>query len=179
MYYFAFAIRLIDGCNACRSMWRAVARASVLALARSSSCIWMVLIWRVRSAGLMPSIRSATSESCCASRCLQPLPWGGWLVVDALAATVGGAGVTDRLFGRGEEVQPQRHQRPQPAEQLQLCAGVVAPVEGVFAHHMVVFGLTWAWSGQVPGRGVRRRRVILRGDGSGGQCRRGVLLFGR
>ncbi|WP_430540421.1 FAD-dependent oxidoreductase, partial [Mycolicibacterium poriferae] len=25
--------------------------------------------------------------------------------------------------------------------------------------------------GQVHGRGVRRRRVILRGDGSGGQCR--------
>jgi predicted ATPase len=32
--------------------------------------------------------------------------------------------------------------------------------------------------GQVHGRGVRRRRVILRGDGSGGQCRRHVLLFG-
>jgi len=31
--------------------------------------------------------------------------------------------------------------------------------------------------GQVHGRGVRRRRVILRGDGSGGQCRGGVLLF--
>ena len=31
--------------------------------------------------------------------------------------------------------------------------------------------------GQVQGRGVRRRRVILRVDGSGGQCRRGVLLF--
>ncbi|WP_460358339.1 sigma-70 family RNA polymerase sigma factor [Mycobacterium sp. ZZG] len=36
------------------------------------------------------------------------------------------------------------------------------------------------WSiGQVQGRGVRRRRVILRGDGSGGQCRGGGLLFGR
>ena len=33
--------------------------------------------------------------------------------------------------------------------------------------------------GQVHGRGVRRRRVILRGDGSGGQCRGGGLLFGR
>ena len=33
--------------------------------------------------------------------------------------------------------------------------------------------------GQVQGRGVRRRRVILRGDGSGGQCRGGGLLFGR
>jgi NTE family protein len=33
--------------------------------------------------------------------------------------------------------------------------------------------------GQVQGRGVRRRRVILRVDGSGGQCREGVLLFGR
>ncbi|MDX1882251.1 hypothetical protein SBI63_02670, partial [Mycolicibacterium sp. 120270] len=32
--------------------------------------------------------------------------------------------------------------------------------------------------GQVQGRGVRRRRVILRGDGSGGQCRGGGLLFG-
>ena len=31
--------------------------------------------------------------------------------------------------------------------------------------------------GQVQGRGVRRRRVILRVDGSGGQCRWGVLLF--
>jgi hypothetical protein len=36
-----------------------------------------------------------------------------------------------------------------------------------------------AIGGQVPGRGVRRRRVILRGDGSGGQGRRHVLLFGR
>ncbi|WP_162145473.1 hypothetical protein [Mycobacteroides abscessus] len=33
--------------------------------------------------------------------------------------------------------------------------------------------------GQVPGRGVRRRRAILRRGGSGGQCRRGVLLFCR
>ena len=33
--------------------------------------------------------------------------------------------------------------------------------------------------GQVQWRGVRRRRVILRGDGSGGQCRGGVLLFVR
>ena len=33
-------------------------------------------------------------------------------------------------------------------------------------------------AGQVHGCGVRRRRVILRGDGSGGQCRRHVLLFG-
>ncbi|WP_338044424.1 molybdopterin-dependent oxidoreductase [Mycolicibacterium neoaurum] len=33
--------------------------------------------------------------------------------------------------------------------------------------------------GQVQGRGVRRRRVILRGDSSGGQCRGGGLLFGR
>ncbi len=33
--------------------------------------------------------------------------------------------------------------------------------------------------GQVQGRGVRRRRVTLRGDGSGGQGRRHVLLFGR
>lgn len=32
--------------------------------------------------------------------------------------------------------------------------------------------------GQVQGRGVRRRRVILRRVGSGGQCRRGGLLFG-
>ena len=31
--------------------------------------------------------------------------------------------------------------------------------------------------GQVQGRGVRRLRVILRGDGSGGQCRRYGLLF--
>lgn len=31
--------------------------------------------------------------------------------------------------------------------------------------------------GQVQGRGVRRRRVILRGSGSGGQCRGGGLLF--
>ena len=31
--------------------------------------------------------------------------------------------------------------------------------------------------GQVHGRGVRRRRVILRGDGSGGQCRGSGLLF--
>jgi len=34
-------------------------------------------------------------------------------------------------------------------------------------------------SGQVQGRGVRVRRVILRRGGSGGQCRRGGLLFGR
>jgi hypothetical protein len=33
--------------------------------------------------------------------------------------------------------------------------------------------------GQVHGRGVRRRRVILRVGGSGGQCRGGVLLFCR
>ncbi|WP_363119396.1 hypothetical protein [Mycobacterium heckeshornense] len=32
-------------------------------LARSSSCIWMSLIWRVKSAGLMPSMRAAKSES--------------------------------------------------------------------------------------------------------------------
>jgi 3-hydroxyacyl-CoA dehydrogenase len=31
--------------------------------------------------------------------------------------------------------------------------------------------------GQVQGRGVRRRRVILRCSGSGGQCRGGGLLF--
>ncbi|CMA73708.1 Uncharacterised protein [Mycobacterium tuberculosis] len=46
------------------------------------------------------------------ARCLQALPWGGRLVIDALAATVDGAGVADGLFGRGEEVAPQRHQRP-------------------------------------------------------------------
>ncbi|MEU0497518.1 hypothetical protein, partial [Mycobacterium sp. NPDC006124] len=34
-----------------------------------------------------------------------------------------------------------------------------------------------ALSGQVHGRGVRRRRVILRVDRSGGQCRGGFLLF--
>lgn len=68
LHYCALANRLIDGCNDCRSMWRAVARASVLVLARSSSCIWIALIWRVRSAGLKPSIRAATVESCCASR---------------------------------------------------------------------------------------------------------------
>lgn len=63
LLYFALVNRLIDGRNASRSMSRAVARASVLALARSSSCIWMVLICRVRSAGLIPSIRAATTES--------------------------------------------------------------------------------------------------------------------
>ena len=36
-----------------------------------------------------------------------------------------------------------------------------------------------AQAGQVQGRGVRGRRVILRGGGSGGQCRGGGLLFGR
>ena len=34
-------------------------------------------------------------------------------------------------------------------------------------------------SGQVQGRGVRRRRVILRLGGLGGQCRRCGLLFCR
>lgn len=34
-------------------------------------------------------------------------------------------------------------------------------------------------AGQVHGRGVRGRRVILRLRGSGGQCRGGGLLFGR
>lgn len=33
--------------------------------------------------------------------------------------------------------------------------------------------------GQVQGGGLRRRRVILRCDGIGGQCRGGVLLFAR
>ena len=37
----------------------------------------------------------------------------------------------------------------------------------------------WLDDGQVHGRGVRRRRVILRGDGSGGQGRGCDLLFGR
>ncbi|WP_216640324.1 protein-L-isoaspartate O-methyltransferase family protein [Mycobacterium gordonae] len=36
-----------------------------------------------------------------------------------------------------------------------------------------------ALGGQVQGRGVRRHRVILRGLGSGSQCRGGVLLFCR
>ncbi len=34
------------------------------------------------------------------------------------------------------------------------------------------------FKGQVHGRGVRHRRVVLRRDGSGGQRRRGVLLLG-
>ncbi|WP_094293080.1 DUF1707 SHOCT-like domain-containing protein [Mycobacterium neumannii] len=42
-----------------------------------------------------------------------------------------------------------------------------------------VVDLRYADFGQVQGRGVRRRRVILRGDGSGGQCRRRGLLFAR
>ena len=50
------------------------------------------------------------------ARCLQALPRGGWLVIDPLAATVGGGGVADRLFRRSEEVAPQRHQRPQPVK---------------------------------------------------------------
>jgi len=40
-------------------------------------------------------------------RCLQTLPRGGRGVVDALAATISGAGVADRLLGWGEEVQAQ------------------------------------------------------------------------
>lgn len=32
------------------------------------------------------------------ARCLQALPWGGRLVIDALAATVDGAGVADGLL---------------------------------------------------------------------------------
>jgi hypothetical protein len=53
--------------------------------------------------------------------------------------------------------------------------------------HARLYGDVWTWAGkwrthdgQVQGRGVRRRRVILRGDGLGGQCRRhGLLLFSR
>ncbi len=75
------------------------------------------------------------------SRCLQPLPGGGRPVGDAAAAPVGGGGVADDLLGWGEEVRPQRHQLPQLVEQLQLRAGVVAPVERVLAHHMVVLRL--------------------------------------
>ena len=61
------------------------------------------------------------------ARSEDPLPRGPWLVVDALAASVGGRGVTGGLLGGGEEVQPQRDQRPQLAQQGELLGGVVPP----------------------------------------------------
>jgi len=42
---------------------------------------------------------------------------------------------------------------------------------------IAALGVEPTYSGQVQGRGVGRRRVILRRVGSGGQCRRGGLLF--
>ena len=65
-----------------------------------------------------------------------------------------------------------------PAIAKDLKPIYTAPSESAALEAFVAFTDTWG-EGQVPGRGVRRRRVILRGDGSGGQCRRHVLLFGR
>lgn len=80
MHYFAFANRLIDGCNACRSTWRTAARVSVLALARSSSGILIVFdpagqvgrIEPVDSCGNNRKLLGAKH-----SRRLQALPSGG------------------------------------------------------------------------------------------------------
>ena len=76
------------------------------------------------------------------------------------------------------------------AESYSLCVAA-AVLTLIWVHHRddvaerthqtnaMQAAVDWTGVGQVLGRGVRRRRVILRGDGSGGQCRRHVLLFGR
>lgn len=70
---------------------------------------------------------------------------------------------------------------PERQEQLRRLAATGEPVRELAA----AFGIGRATAyrylseGQVQGRGVRRRRVILRGDGSGGQCRGVGLLFCR
>ena len=72
-----------------------------------------------------------------------------------------------------------------------ICVAAAAVLTLIWVHHRddvaerthqtnaMQAAVDWTGVGQVLGRGVRRRRVILRGDGSGGQCRRHVLLFGR
>ena len=66
------------------------------------------------------------------------LPRGLRFVVETFAAPVGAGGVTGGLLRRGEEVQPHRDQRPELAQQRELCGGVIPPVERVLADDVVI-----------------------------------------
>lgn len=79
------------------------------------------------------------------------------------------------LLGAGRQLFAQREYVGVSAEEIVRTAGLT---RGALYHHFDGKRGLFEAIGQVQGRGVRVRRVILRRVGSGGQCRRGGLLFG-
>ncbi len=71
----------------------------------------------------------------------EPVQWGGWGVVEPFTPPGRVGAEPDRFLGRGQVVEPVVDQLPQPVEHDALVVGVVAVVEAVLAHQVVVFGL--------------------------------------
>ena len=71
----------------------------------------------------------------------QPVQWGTRSVVEALAPAGLIGAPSDGLAGGGQEVELDVDLLPETAQDLALLAGVVAVVEGVAAHQVVVLRL--------------------------------------
>ena len=112
-------------------------KARVFAAERAISCVLMA----VKSAGLVVSIRSASSRALASVRI--PESMTRWYGVRGLSRSGSFSRVyssaSRSLGGRGEEVQPYFDQSVMGVEEAQLSGGVVAVVEGVPEDHIAVF----------------------------------------
>src|SRR5699024_9604636 len=71
----------------------------------------------------------------------EPVEWGAWGVVAASAPPSSVGVPPDRFLGGGEEIEAIIDQGPEPVQQGESLRGVIAPVEAIAAHQVVVLGL--------------------------------------